>query len=410
MNKKLMMSAILVSAAVVVALVVIRPWEMAGPHHGHDGQAGEEYYTCPMHPSVISDRPGACPVCGMALVKKIRAGALTMDTTSVLREVALSPAQRVAANISTVPAAHRRMVTAIAAVGVAAYAEPRRAIVAARFRGRIEKLFVASTGVVVPKGAPLFSLYSPDLISSQQEFLVAVRGTDDTGRFAAAARDRLVYQFGMTQAQVDSLRERGGVHSSMVFHSPLAGTVIKKEVQEGQFVDEGMELYELADLRRIWCVFEVYENDLRFVRTGMAVAITSDAYPGETFNGSVTLIEPTLNQETRTLRVRTELDNPGLRLRPNMFVKGRILARAVEVLAVPSSALLSTGSRTVVWVETGPGRFAPREIVAGMTADGYTEVVRGLHEGEMIAATGGFMLDSESQLNQPVGIHQGHGE
>ncbi len=408
MNKNRIIISALILLLALVILLIVRPWGGRDARPDHATGSAAEIYTCPMHPSVVSDRPGACPVCGMALVRKSRQVEVSIDTTKALREVSLSPAQRIVANVSTVAVARRALSPEVAAVGIVTFAEPLRATVAARFRGRIERLYVGATGRFVPKGAPLFALYSPDLISAQKEFLVARGMGDDAGRFLAAARDRLTHQFGLIPAQIDSLERSGTVRTSVAFSSPLEGTVIRKDVQEGQYVEEGTVLYELADLRRVWCVFDVYENDLRFVRTGMAVAITTDAYPGETFTGTVTLVEPTLNPETRTVRVRTELANPGGRLKPNMFVNGRIAAPAAHVLAVPTGSILSTGKRAVVWVETGENRFSPRTIVTGASADGFTEVLSGLHAGEMIAATGGFLLDSESQLSQGDAGHEDH--
>ena len=403
-------SLVLILAAAVIVMVL--PRGDGGAHEDRGTAGAEEAYTCPMHPSVVSDRPGACPVCGMSLVRKPASGAADAESPEGIRELALSPAQRIVANVSTVPVVRRSLNPAVAAAGIVTFAEPRRATVAARFRGRIERIYASATGKFVRRGAPLFALYSPDLISAQKEFLVALGTGDDGGRFASAGRERLTNQFGMTSGQVDSLERSGTVRASLDFYSPLEGTVIRKDVQEGQFVEEGMGLYELADLRRVWCVFDVYENDLRFVRAGLTVSITTGAYPGETFTGEVTLVEPTLNPETRTVLVRTELPNPGLRLKPNMFVQGRILHPAMNVLAVPSTAILSTGKRTVVWVETDHNRFSPRNIVIGASADGYTEVLSGLRAGEMIAATGGFLLDSESQLNLSgggeEGAHDGH--
>jgi Cu(I)/Ag(I) efflux system membrane fusion protein len=227
----------------------------------------------------------------------------------------------------------------------------------------------------------------------------------------AAARDRLNVHFGLTEEQIADLEETRDVRSSAVFHSPISGTVIEKPVLPGQYVDEGMVLYQLADLSRVWILLDIYEKDLRYVGKGQQVTIVSEAYPGEIFEGTVTFIDPVVSPETRTVRVRTEFANRGGKLKPNMFVTARVRHAIRDVLIIPSGAVLSTGERNVVWVHAGEDRFEPREVLLGARNDGSVEVLQGLSEGEMIASTGGFLIDSESSLRMPSGPdpHKGHG-
>ncbi len=381
-----------------------------------------EYYTCPMHPSVISDRPGACPVCGMALVKKTAQQEIDSKELAALGGVSLSPTQRVVANVSTVLAERRNLSKDISAVGVVSVAEPLQATVAARFRGRIEKLHVSYTGERVAKGAPLFDLYSPDLVSATQEYLLATHtsGTED-GRNSAlanlqdglknAARERLRVHFGLTDEQIREMDKSGTAQSTTTFFSPIAGTVLQKPVMEGQYVEEGMVLYELSDLSRVWVYLDVYERDLRFVHLRQDVSVMADAYPGENFSGRVTFIDPVINPETRTVRVRAEFQNPYGRLKPNMYVKAHVAIPIENALVIPTSAILSTGQRDVVWVEISKDSFVPREVMLGAKTEQFSQVVRGLSEGEMVAATGGYLIDSESSLQLPTGgdPHAGHG-
>ncbi len=369
-----------------------------------------EYYTCPMHPWVRSDRPGACPVCGMALVKKSAHARSPVDTAE-FRGVSLSPTQRVLANITSIPAVRRALTTEINAVGIVAAAEPSQAIVAARFRGRLEKLYVNTTGQKVHRGEPLFDLYSPDLISAERDFLIALQAeqgsasAEITGtmqkKLLEASRDRLKIHFGLTDPQIARLETSGQISTAVTFFSPISGTVLQKDVQEGMYVDEGMTLYQLADLSMVWAYLDVYEKDLRAVKTGQAIGVTTEAYPEMTFNGRVTFIDPVVNPGTRTIRVRTEIPNKEGLLKPNMFIRAHVFATANSAVVVPQSAVLSTGPRTVVWVEVQPNQFEPRDVITGAADSGQVEILRGVCEGENVAQTGGFLIDSESALQQP---------
>lgn len=377
--------------------------------------SGKEYYTCPMHPSVISDRPGACPICGMSLVKRSSRADVSAGDSESLKAVSLSPSQRVLANVSTAPALRRAFVHNISAVGVIDYAEPNQAIVAARFRGRIEKLHVNFTGEVVQKGQPLFEMYSPDLVSAEREYILALNalaGLQDPGAepgqkkqqeaMVNAARDRLRVHYGMTPRQIEAIGSSRQAGSTVTFDSPIYGTVVAKEVQEGQYVDEGMQMFKLVDLSKVWAYLDIYEKDVRFIKRGQPVAITADSYPDESFNGRVAFIDPTFDSQTRTTRVRVDLDNAGGRLRPQMYVRAEIRIPLPNALVVPTSALLSTGKRDVVWIEVKSNVFEPRDVVAGLRDGTDVQIIRGLNEGDMVAFSGGFMLDSESQLQQPA--------
>ncbi len=395
-------------------------------HKGHaeTTQTAEqqELYTCPMHPSVVSDRPGACPVCGMALVRKTVQQKIESGTMKAIRRVTLSPTQRVLANISTVHVERRTLTKEMSAVGIIEVAEPLQATVAARFRGRMEKLFVNSTGATVTQGQPLFELYSPDLLSAEQEFLLVfeamtrAEAAGDSQTVAVqspllrAIRNRLRVHFGMLESQIEELQRTREIKSSVRFFSPIRGTVLQKNVVEGQYVDEGMVLYQVADLSRVWAYFDVYEQDVRYIQVGQSIQMTTEAYPGERFSGRVTFIDPVINEETRTARVRTELSNPFGKLKPKMFVTANWQLPIVRALVVPVSAVLFTGKRTLVWVEVSENTFEPREISVGTSAQGYYVVLNGLKEGDVIAATGGYLLDSESTLQQPTSAdpHAGH--
>jgi Cu(I)/Ag(I) efflux system membrane fusion protein len=368
----------------------------------------KDIYTCPMHPSVISDRPGACPVCGMALVKKSAQKDVEGEELKNLQHISLSPTQRVLANVATMPVEKTPLTKMIDVVGIVDIAETHQATVSARFRGRIEKQYSNFTGEYVEKGKPLVELYSPDLVTSQQEFILALVGNQQ--HLVDGMRERLRLNYGMTDEQIRQLEETRTVQTAVQFYSPISGTVVLKQVQEGQYVDEGTVLYQLADLSKVWIYLDVYEKDLQFVKKGQVVHIKTDAYPEAEFTGRVTFIDPVMNPETRTVRIRTEFDNRHGRLKPKMFVKAQLHMQGRNTLTVPSSAIMFTGKRTVVWVETQKNTFEPRDVVLGQSANSDYEIINGLEEGDMIAVSGGFLIDSESALQQPSAsnLHAGH--
>jgi Cu(I)/Ag(I) efflux system membrane fusion protein len=405
MKKTPVVIAAFLLVALVLALLFLRPVRTGQAGGAAPPAEGVEYYTCSMHPSVIAYKPGSCPICGMTLVKKIQGGRPGGHEATKGGEVVISPDQRVQANISTWAVRWMPLSVSVSASGVVAFAEPSQSVVAARGRGRIEHLFVDRTGAVVRKGEPLLSIYSPELITAETEYLIALGSVEDVarGELIAASRRRLAERFGITESQIKRLERERDMQSPATYASPIAGTVIRKPVVEGQYVEEGMTLFELADLSRVWVIASVSEQDIRSVRKGDSVEVTLDAYPGLVVNGRVGFIEPVLDPDSRTVRVRTELANPEGKLKPNMYARIALKQASREALVVPTSAVLFTGRHPRVWVETEPGRFAPRVVVAGLTSGAFTEILSGANEGEMVASTGGFLIDSESQLEAPAG-------
>ncbi len=359
-----------------------------------------DIYTCPMHPSVVSDRPSACPVCGMALVKKTNQKDASSEDLSMLQSVSLSPSQRVIANVATEIVKQQTISRKVTAVGVVDFAEPNLAVVSARFGGRLEKLYANYTGEIVKKGQPLFELYSPDLVTAQNELLIAAKNNQEI--LLKASRDKLQFHFGLSVSQIEDIENNQKVLYAIPFPSPISGTVIFKEIQEGQYVDEGMLLYKLADLSRVWVYLDVYEKDIQFIKIGSAVQLFTESYTNERFDGRVTFVEPVVNSETRTLRVRTEFTNHAERLKPQMYVTAQISTQSKNTIVVPSSAVISTGKRNVVWIEVKENTFEPRDVVVGIQTDERVEILSGLKINDVVAVTGGYLLDSESQLQHPA--------
>jgi Cu(I)/Ag(I) efflux system membrane fusion protein len=380
-------------------------------------KADKVIYTCPMHPSVIRDRPGACPVCGMNLVKKIvKEGSASGEQAGQpvekkeMEGVTLSPTQRLLANVATVPVARRNLSHQIYTVGKIDYNETGLAHVAARIGGRVDKLYVNFTGEEVKKQEPLLEIYSPDLVSAQQEYLLAFNTNDklksaslgeaaqNSQSLLTASKERLLL-WGITEDQIAELERTKKVKTHMVIYSPMSGTVIEEFVREGMYVREGENLYDIADLKNVWMFADVYESEISGVEIGQEVEVTTQAYPGEVITGRISFIEPTLNPATRTVKIRADFPNPHDILKPEMYVEAKIESgQERNCLTIPASAVINTGHRVVAWVEKEPNVFVPRDVQLGEKLEDYYVVLDGLSEGEMVASQGGFLIDSEAQL------------
>ena len=380
----------------------------AQPESVATGKEEESYYTCPMHPSVRTDRPGACPVCGMALVKKTTEKEMSRSEHSSLGAVTMSTSQQVLANVSTTIAEWRKLRKEIRAVGKIDYAEPNFRHISTRFPGRLEHLYLTYTGQKVKKGDPVADVYSPEVISAQQEFLLAldsyneskdIQGTTSSGAAALLeqSREKLV-RWGITETQIDELQKSKRVKELFTIHSPITGTVLKKSVDPQHYAATGEDMYDVADLSSVWLYADMYEYELKGLKIGQAVEATSNAYPGEVFRGKVTFISPTIEASSRTVRVRAEFDNPHEKLKPEMFVNAAIKIELQASVVVPVTAVLSTGNRQVVWVQKSERVFEPRVVTLGDRAGEFYQVLSGLEEGDTIVSSGGYLIDSESQL------------
>ncbi len=416
MNKRFILWLVGLAACAVTAISIYpKFFPVKEPIDGAPVNHPAAYYTCPMHPSVRRDKPGACPVCNMALVKKTEAKEMSDDDMAALEAVRLSSTQRVMANVATTTVERRMLNKAINAVGVVEVAEPNFKHISARFPGRLEKLYLSYTGQQVKAGDPVAEVYSPEAISAQQEFLLALQSQEisktatatlanTSQEMLAQARQKLVL-LGLERL-IPELEQTRKAREIVTTYSPISGTVLKKSVDPQHYTWVGQDMYDVADLSIVWMYLEVYEKDIRFVKINQPVRMTSEAYPNEVFTGKVTFIDPTINNETRTMRVRAEFANPAGKLRLGLYVKAQIMIPLNEALVIPTSAVLTTGKRTVVWIEIQENMFAPREVTVGAQTEEYYEVLSGLQGGEKIVVTGGFLLDSESQLQQASKPHQ----
>ncbi|MFP5501481.1 MAG: efflux RND transporter periplasmic adaptor subunit [Candidatus Sericytochromatia bacterium] len=334
--------------------------------------------------------------------------------------LALDERSAAMANVAVAPARLQPFQTRILASGRVTYDEARLARVTAWVEGRVDRLVVATTGAVVEKGRPIAEIYSPELVSTQQELLVATRSAraladssvpgvaEDARRLADAARQRLRL-WGLSDAQIEAVVRRGQPLTVVPILAPASGVVIRRMVQAGDWVDRGMTLLEIADLSRVWVEADVYEYELGGLELGQNAEIETMAHPGEPFSGRVSFIEPVLRAETRTNTVRIVLDNRHGRLKPDMTVTAAILVDQGERLVVPKDAVLDTGKRTVVWVKNAAGRFESRDVTVGARSADRVAIAAGLEAGEQVAVSGGFMIDASSQLSRTGGAHRGHG-
>ena len=375
--------------------------------------SAKEYWTCSMHPQVRMDGPGACPICGMDLIKK------SEDTNKPSSEkksdmdkmVTLTGEKQVLANVSTVKVLREKLNKEISVYSYLDFSEQSRRVISARFSGRIEKLNVDRTGQYIKKGEPLFEIYSPDLVQAQNDFLIALTGLQqtDNSTLVAAAKSKLEL-FGMTASQINELEKTRKIKYVLSYYSPVSGTVIEKKVQEGMYVNEGTSIFDIADLSSLWNISEINEKDLGLVRIGSVVKLTLKAYPEEEFTGRVTFIYPVVNSKTRTVKIRSEFANKNGKLKPQMYGETIFSISAGEGLLVPAEAIIFSGRRTVVWVKTADGMFEGRDVKIGSKYGQKYQVLEGLEENEEVAATGGFLIDSESQLKSGMPSGHQHGE
>lgn len=296
-------------------------------------------------------------------------------------------------------ATERPVRSSVRAVGVLKFAEPNLVYVNARVGGWVEHLYADYVGKRVHQGEPLLALYSPDLVSAQEEYLLARRLKDDT--LAASAQRRLTL-WDIPADQIDSLETRGSVTRTLLLRAPRSGEVTQKMVIEGQAVRPGDNLFLIADRRRLWVDLAIFEQDAPAVQVGMPATVRVDAVPSHPFHGRVTFIYPQLDEKTRTLTARLEVDNAGGELRPGMYATADLQTVGRRAVSVPVAAVLPTGTRDIVFVNRGDGRFAPREVRVGAHGDSLVEIVAGLKAGDEVVASATYLLDSESNLASAI--------
>ncbi|MFB0565752.1 MAG: efflux RND transporter periplasmic adaptor subunit, partial [Candidatus Aminicenantaceae bacterium] len=432
------------------------------------------YYTCGMHPSVrVSPEDyergnTKCPICNMDLVPVYEEKVDKMEMKAgehaghgvIEEEVKLSSRAQSLAQVKTEEIQFLPLFREINTVGNIDYDERKIASVAAWIAGRIDKLFVDFTGVNVKKGDPLVLIYSPDLVTTQEEYLLALETLERVKEskneetiegaesLVEASKKRLIL-WGINEKQIEELKQRKRANTHMTIYAPIGGTVIHKNAMEGKYVKEGENLYQIADLANLWILADIYEYEMAWIKKGQKVEITSSAYPGEKFSGKISFIEPYLNPKTRSVKVRVNVPNPRLKLKPGMYVNVFVRSQIHEgirgsskvvytctmhpevisdkpgecpecgmflvkkeitssdfVLAVPKGAVLDTGKRKVVYIEKEEGTYVAKEIEVGpvvvASINGkkkkFYAVKAGLSEGMRVVSQANFLIDSQSLI------------
>ena len=360
-----------------------------------------QIWTCSMHPQIRMDKPGKCPICSMDLIP-LETNSFDKEGTDP-NEVQMSESAMKLAEIQTMQVRKDYSNKEVYLLGKVKPDERNIAELTSRFGGRIEKLYVNFTGQNVSKGEKLATIYSPELITAQKELLEAIEYKETNPAFYRATRNKLKL-WDLTEAQIDGIETKGEPQNYFDILSPISGTVTMRHVSLGDYVKEGNALFEVINLRKVWVMFEAYESDLPWLHEGDKAEFTVQSLPGETFTGRVKYIDPFLNSKTRIANVRVEVDNPNLKLKPEMFANGIIkpkVSGGKKDLLIPRTSVLWTGKRAVVYVKV-PDRkmtsFLYREITLGPEAGDFYVVKEGLSEGEEIAVNGVFKIDAAAQL------------
>jgi RND family efflux transporter MFP subunit len=469
-KKKRRVAVAFVAALVLLGAGVLAFFKVPAFHnllhpHPADNAAmvaqGAAKYTCGMHPFIISDKPGKCPICGMTLTKIEDAGPaaagaaaqgdagkgkrkilfyrnpmnpgvrspvpakdeMGMDYVPVYEDEVESGKSAVAgystikvgveslrlAGVQTAPAVREKISRTVRAVGNVVPDETRVRRVQTKIEGWIEKLHVNFTGQAVAKGQPLLDLYSPELVAGQREYLLALEMHDRmkenpypeeremAEQLVQSSRRRLEL-FDVPQSFIAELERTKEPRRTVTLNAPVSGYVTAKDVFQGVRVMPGMELFTVTDLSRIWIEADLYEYEARAVRTGLRATLAPAYDSGLRLSGRVAYVYPTLSPESRTLKVRFEFPNPGLRLKPRMYADVLLELDSATGVVIPDSAIIETGLRQIVFVDLGGGSLEPREVKVGVRGEGKAQILTGVKEGERVAVRANFLLDSESKL------------
>jgi len=455
---------VLVGIAAAVALALTFVSSHNGPMQAGEGSVAStsadhadhvgQQYTCGMHPMVITDEPGLCPICNMELTplkststeisstpageRKIKYWAAPMDPTYIRDEpgkspmgmdlvpvyedeaatgsiISIDPVTSQNMGVRMAPVTRKNLSRTVRTVGLVGYDEPNQFSVNSKIDGWVERLYVNETGQFVKKGSPLLEIYSPSLVSAQEEFLLALNNSrsltqssfpsiaDGAKRLLEASRRRLKL-WDISSRQIARLEESGEVAKTLTLYAPNDGIVTMKMVMEGQFIKSGMEMLILSDISKVWVYADIYEYELSLVKVGQKARIDLPYVGSEPIESEVSYIYPFVEPKTRTVKVRFDIDNPDFILKPDMYVNVRLKSELIEnALTIPVEAVLHSGEVQTVFVALGDGKFEPRQVKTGVqSADGDIEIVQGVLEGEHVVTSAQFMLDSESKLREAI--------
>ena len=417
------------------------------------GKKDAQKYQCPMHPSIVQDHPGDCPVCGMKLVKmkstpddqgnanagtphKIafyrspmdpkqtspvpRKDEMGMDYVPVYEEelsgggggvegratVVIDPTRQQLIGLRTAPVTRGSISTEWRTVGRVQVDPTKVSKINVKVSGYVERIFVDFVGRPVKRGEQLFTYYSPDLLSAQQEYLLALKvksrskggvQSEYDSLMIAAARQKLRL-WDVPEAEIERLAQTGEVVKALTFVSPLTGVVTAKNVVEGSSLNPGDTPYEITDLSSVWVMADAYQSDVARAKVGMSASVSLESLPGHVFQGKVAFIDPVLDPQSRTFKVRINVDNTSGELKPDMFAEVLFQGTAHEALTIPVDAVIPSGRGNMVFVAIGDGKFQPRAVRLGEKSGDRVEVIEGLSEGEPVVTRANFLIDSESSL------------
>jgi len=369
-------------------------------------------YHCPMHPQYHSDKPGACPICGMTLVpdEETTPPAQANEPAAMPPgTIHVSPEKQQLIGVKFGEVAPSAGVHTLRAAGQVAMDETRFTKVQTRIDGWIEKVYVDFTGKFVEKGQPLLTIYSPEMLASQREYLLALRSREimkgsplndaqqQSDSLIAAARKRLEL-FSLSEAQIDEITRTQQPITNITLYSPASGYVMTRNAFPQQRVTPESELYTIVDLSRVWIMADVFENEASMVQLGLPVRVKLSHGPASAFYGRISYIQPQVDPATHTLKVRIEADNPGITLKPDMFVDVELSLSMPARMTAPAEAVLDTGLKKTVFVDRGNGYLEPRRVETGERIGDRIEITKGLKPGERVVISGNFLVDSESQL------------
>ncbi len=353
-------------------------------------------YVCPMHPQIVRDEPGNCPICGMDLVQKHidDAGAGSRPAVAISGEIIQSMGVR------TTKVERGTLWKFIRTVGRVDYDETRLAHVHPRANGWMEQLKVRAVGDPVREGEILGQLYSPDILSAQVDFLIALKQYGKQANPVKVDKARnLLRLLDVPEYVIKQIEQKGETRNTVPVLAPMQGVVTELGIREGMYVSPQSIMVTIADLERVWVMVDVFENQLDWLKPGLQAEIRLPALPGRVWHGELDFIYPELDVRTRTLKVRLSFPNPDALLRPNMFAEVLVYGGAKKnALSVPREALIVTGERKSVVKALGEGRFQPIDVVTGMQRGGKVEILSGLEQGDEIVVSGQFLIDSESSL------------
>lgn len=414
-----------------------------------DEEGQIEYWTCRMHPTVRLKNPEKCPKCGMDTTPVLKRDKPVLETqkkqeikdTERISDAAstqghdhsthgaglqtrksngqessiftISPGRQQLIGVKTEPVLYRALDKEVRTVGIVEMDETKIEHIHTKIKGWIDKVFVDYTWQHVKKGDPLFSVYSPQLVSTQEEYLLALKSEkllgnsefpeiSEAGKSLLNASRRRLELWDISDDQIRDLERTGKVKKSLVIYSPISGHVMKKNTYENQYVSPEETLYVIADHSTVWVQVDIYENEIPLIKVGDSANMSLASFPGEEFNGEVTFISPHIDQKTRTVKVRLEFPNPDLKLLPEMYANVNLKKPIGEKLTIPKSAVLRTGKQDIVFVSRGDGVMQIRKVMLGQKAGGYYEVIRGLKDGEEVVSRANFLIDSESKVQAAV--------